>query len=131
MQFGVRSGCVLQALNVSDFDQSTCMRWWRRCISLSSMRRLGLGGHLSSQHVLILPRFGHHGILVSPQIYQTITESFWLPLHLSHFPLSRHAYGLGLASCLFCLTLGSQDGVLDALDAWKRHLDQIMMSQIG
>lgn len=70
-------------------------------------------------------------ILVSPQIYPTITESFWLPLHLSHFPLSRHAYGLGLTSCFFCLTLGSQDGVLDALDAWKRHLDQIMMSQIG
>lgn len=41
------------------------------------------------------------GILVSPQIYQTITEPFWLPLHLSHFPLSRHAYGLGLTSCVF------------------------------
>ena len=38
---------------------------------------------------------------------------------------------VGVDIMCFCLTLGSQDGVLDALDAWKRHLDQIMMSQIG
>ncbi len=49
--------------------------------------KASLVGHLSSQHAFILPRFGHHGILVSPQIYQTISESSWLPLHLSHFPV--------------------------------------------